>query len=111
MQFNTGNDESLPDLSLVAKKSTVEVMNIEFGVEKKFTSIDIMQVGKVLEGQFMRTNFASSLKIMQILNPKHVFILNSAPDITSEKIFKQYKSNFKNSLYNLATSPKNQCIV
>jgi hypothetical protein len=48
---------------------------------------------------------------MQILNPKHVFILNSAPDILNEKLFKQYKSNFKNEVYNLATSPKSQCIV
>jgi hypothetical protein len=59
----------------------------------------------------MRTNFGSSLKIMQILNPKHVFILNSSSDINNEKLFKQYKSTFKNELYNLAMSPKNQCIV
>lgn len=89
-------DQDLPDLSLIVKKSTVEVMNIEFKVEKTFTPIDVTQKGRLIESYFLKTNFNSSLKIIQLLNPKHVFILNSVNDSPNEKLFKQYKLNFKN---------------
>jgi hypothetical protein len=48
MQFDQENGEALPDLSLIAKKSTVEVMNIEFGVEASFIPIDVSKTGKLL---------------------------------------------------------------
>lgn len=89
-------NEELPDLGLIAKKSTVEVMNIDFEIEQNFTCLDVNTIGKVVECNFLKTNFNSSLKIMQILNPKHVFFLNSISDAPSDRLFKQYKSNFKN---------------
>jgi hypothetical protein len=48
MQFDQENGEALPDLSLIAKKSTVEVMNIEFGVEASFIPIDVSKTGRLL---------------------------------------------------------------
>lgn len=44
------NDEELllPDVGLIAKKSTVEVMNIDFEVGECFTPMDVNVVGKVV---------------------------------------------------------------
>jgi len=81
----------LPEISLNAKKSTVEVMNIEFGLDPNPIVLDSNLIGKVIENHASKTNFNSSLKIMQLLSPKHVFILNSSSDLSDLKLFQQYK--------------------
>jgi hypothetical protein len=45
--------------------------------------IDLSSKGRNIENYANKTNFSSSLKIMQILNPKNTLILNSSHDLTS----------------------------
>ncbi len=57
--------------------------------------LDYKNQVKVIDVTNSRTNFNSSLKILQIINPNHVFLLNSSNDVQSTRLFQQYKMNYK----------------
>ena len=70
-------------------------MNIEFGLEEKMFELDYKNQVKLIDITNSRTNFNSSLKILQVINPNHVFVLNLSNDVQSGRLFQQYKMSYK----------------